>query len=153
MNWTISKFDSLTAIDLYKILQIRAEVFVVEQNCPYLDIDNKDTHPETRHLYAINDDEEIIAYARLIPPNLSFENTSSIGRVLVKESARNGDLGKSLMQQAIECTLQIWPNIDIKIGAQYYLLKFYESLGFEVVSELYLEDDIEHVDMLYPHEI
>lgn len=149
MKWKVAKFDSLSTINLYEILQIRAEIFVVEQDCPYQDIDNKDIHPETRHLISKNGENKIIAYARLIAPNVSFDNASSIGRVLVKVSHRKNAAGYNLMQRAIEETLRIWPDHDIKIGAQFHLVKFYEKLGFSIVSEMYLEDGIEHVDMLY----
>lgn len=149
MRWTIAKFDSLNTINIYEILQIRTEIFVVEQDCPYQDIDNKDIHPETRHLIFKNSENEIIAYARLIAPNVSFDNASSIGRVLVKQSQRKKSAGHALMQRAIDETLKIWPKHHIKIGAQFHLVKFYGKLGFTVVSEKYLEDGIEHVDMLY----
>ena len=128
---------------LYQILKVRSEVFVVEQVCIYQDIDEVDL--SAFHIYQSHD-EKVIAYARCIPPN--NKPFSQIGRVLVASDARGQGLAKQLMQTAIEFNFKQWPDSSIKISAQTYLIKFYQSLGFELVSEAYLEDGIPHQDMI-----
>ena len=145
MEIIIKKFKELELKELYQILKIRAEVFVVEQNCPYLDPDDKDYFSE--HLMIV-EDKEIMAYARLVKPGVSYDE-SSIGRVLVGKKHRKKNLGKKLMEQAINHITTNWKEHKIRISAQAYLLKFYEEAGFKAISEEYLEDDIPHVEMLF----
>lgn len=140
-------FADLTKEELYEIMALRQEVFVVEQDCPYLDADGKDYH--CSHLMGLSTDETIVAYTRIVPPGVSYENYSSIGRVVVKPSARGKGCGQELMQHSIEQTYKMFPEHDIKISAQVYLTKFYEDLGFVGVGEPYLEDDIPHLGMIY----
>lgn len=145
MDWKIKSFDELTTKELYKILKIRGEVFVVEQTCPYLDPDGKDE--KCWHLYA-EEDGQMVAYARILAKGLSYEEMS-IGRVLVKEECRKKGIARKLVQRAMDFITGTLGENEIKIGAQAYLIDFYKSLGFEPVSEVYLEDDIPHIDMLF----
>jgi ElaA protein len=145
INWKIKPFEELSNAELYNILRLRAEVFIVEQNCPYLDLDGKDQ--ASFHLMGLNNEQQLVAYARLLPAGLAF-NEVSIGRVLSSSAARGSGAGMELMQTAIHEINKKFGDVSIRIGAQLYLKKFYERLGFVQVSEMYLEDDIEHVEML-----
>ncbi|MFZ2951914.1 MAG: GNAT family N-acetyltransferase [Streptococcus suis] len=145
MQWEIKAFDQLSLQELYTILTLRTNAFVVEQACPYPELDGKD--PNCLHLLGtING--ELVAYLRILPAGLRYDEVS-IGRVVVKPSHRGKGLGRLMMEQAIHCITNEWKESQIKIGAQAYLEKFYQSLDFEPVSEVYLEDDIPHLDMLY----
>jgi len=144
INWALIKFDDLTAMELYKIMQLRNEVFVVEQNCVYQDADNKDL--AGFHLLGWNKDK-LVAYTRLLPPGIAFKEPS-IGRVVTSPSARKSGIGRELMIQSIDRIQKIYGNLPIKIGAQLYLQKFYTSLGFVQTSDIYLEDNIEHIEMV-----
>jgi len=141
----VKAFNDLSAGELYTILKLRNEVFIVEQNCVYLDTDNKDL--KCYHLMLLNNDNELIAYARLVPPGLSFDEMS-IGRVVTSPKARGTGAGRQLMNIAIENCTDIFGEGSIKIGAQAYLSKFYTSLGFNEVGEIYDEDGIPHIDMI-----
>ncbi|MFX3888770.1 GNAT family N-acetyltransferase [Streptococcus suis] len=145
MQWEIKSFDQLSLQELYGILTLRVDVFVVEQACPYPEVDGKD--PNCLHLLGM-DNGELVAYLRILPAGLSYDEVS-IGRVVIKPSHRGKGLGRPMMEQAIACITTEWKESQIKIGAQAYLEKFYQSLGFEPISEVYLEDDIPHLDMLY----
>lgn len=145
IQWECRAFHELTTNELYKILQVRNEVFIIEQNCPYQDCDNKDQH--AFHLWA-QEGDNIYAYTRLLPPNISYEGASSIGRVLTSQNGRGKKLGKELMERSIVKCHEIFGNYPIRISAQSYLKKFYESLGFIIVSAEYLEDNIPHFEML-----
>lgn len=138
-------FHELSNKDLYEILKLRAEVFIVEQNCPYLDTDEKDF--DAIHLMGYIDNQ-LVAYARLLPKGISYENYTSIGRVLTAESVRKSGAGKALMSKALEIIDKVWPGIDIKISAQSYLERFYESFGFISTGNTYLEDNIPHTAMI-----
>lgn len=140
LNWRYKKFDELTNRELYAVLQLRSEVFVVEQNCVYQDIDNKDL--KSFHLMAF-DEDILAAYCRILPSGLSFKE-ASIGRVITKPSHRSKGIGITLIHKAIKAAA----STQIKIGAQLYLKKFYEGFGFVQTSEVYLEDGIEHIEML-----
>jgi ElaA protein len=142
-NWKIKSFNELSLQELYSMLQLRSEVFVVEQNCVYQDIDGKDE----KALHLLGEiDQKLVAYARIFKPNDYFEK-ASIGRVIVKQSSRELKLGHELMQNAIEAIEKHFNETKITISAQLYLQKFYESHGFVRTSEVYLEDDIDHVEM------
>jgi len=145
MNWVLKKFEELTPHELYAIMQLRNEVFVLEQNCVYQDADNKDE--QSYHFMGWSDNKKLLAYTRLLPPGTAYKE-SSIGRVVTSPSARGRGLGKLLMEKSIEHILKLYGNNPIRIGAQLYLLKFYAAFGFEQTSEIYLEDNIEHVEML-----
>jgi len=148
LHWTYKHFASLTIQELYAILSLRSEVFVVEQNCVYLDTDNKDL--DAWHLCGWENDT-LVAYVRILAPGVSYEE-ASIGRVLTNPVFRKNGYGIELMKLAIEKTLQQYGVQKIKIGAQLYLLNFYSNLGFIQTSEVYMEDDIPHIEMLFDKE-
>jgi ElaA protein len=143
LEWKIKRFDALSSQELYNLLQLRSEVFVVEQNCVYQDNDGKDE--KAIHLIG-EDNGKIVAYARLFKPAAYFEQ-ASIGRVVVKESYRDKKLGHLLMREAIRVIETHFEETKITISAQLYLKKFYESHGFVQNSDMYLEDDIPHIEM------
>lgn len=145
INWICKKFDELSSVELYAIMQLRNEVFVVEQNCVYQDADNKD-QPSWHLMGWINN--KLIAYTRILPPGVAYAIEPSIGRVVTSPSVRGSGIGRELMKKSIEQLCKLFGNTTIKIGAQIYLLKFYTSLGFQQSSDIYLEDNIEHVEMV-----
>lgn len=151
IQWQIKRFAELDALTLYQMLKLRVDIFVVEQNCPYPELDNKDLAQDAMHLLGWRGDE-LVAYARMLPPGVSYPE-ASIGRVAVAEAARGGGNARQLMAKAIEATLAQWPEAGIRIGAQHYLEGFYGSLGFEAVSDVYLEDGIPHLDMVFKQEL
>lgn len=147
MLQTILKyFDELTIHELYDILQLREEVFQIEQNCVYKDIDDKDK--KCYHLMLYND-TELVAYCRLVPKGISYDGYVSIGRVVSKTNYRKAGYGRQLMAKAMEKMIQIFPHMPIKISAQLYLQKFYESYKFAAIGEWYMEDEIPHIAMIY----
>ena len=143
LEWKIKSFESLSVHELYDILRLRSEIFVVEQNCVYLDLDGKDQ--KALHLFGTFEGK-IVAHARLLKPGISFVH-ASIGRVTFDAKYRERKWGHELMRQAIEGILEHYGATQITIGAQLYLKKFYESHGFVQTSEMYLEDDIPHIQM------
>ncbi len=144
LNWICKSFSELSNNELYDILRLRSEVFVVEQNCVFLDMDEKDK--KSWHLFGSNE-KEIAAYVRLLPPGLSYAEMS-IGRVVTSPRARKSGAGRTLMLNAIAKCIELFGTQPIRIGAQLYLKKFYHSLGFEPSGDIYLEDGIEHIEML-----
>ncbi len=146
MKFECFAFEELSVEQLYKILKLRQEVFVVEQDCPYLDADDKDQ--ESFHLVSWDGKGEATAYVRLLPEGLSYPDYASIGRVVTSKSIRGTGGGKKLMEEAILQARKLFGDAPIKISAQSYLLKFYIELGFEPVGEEYLEDDIPHMGMI-----
>jgi ElaA protein len=144
VNWVQKRFEELSPYELYAILRLRSEVFVVEQNCVFLDTDNNDQH--CYHLMGMID-MELVAYSRLVPPGIIYSQPS-IGRVVTSPSVRKSGIGKALMHQSIESLNQLYSNLPIKIGAQLYLKAFYESFGFQQTSDMYLEDGIPHIYMI-----
>jgi len=144
LNWVLKKFEELTASELYKIMQLRNEVFVVEQNCVYQDADDKDQ--PSLHLCGW-DGEKLVAYTRIIPQGISYTE-ASIGRVVTSPAYRSTGAGRQLMQESIERTFSQFNCSSIKIGAQVYLTKFYQSLGFVQSGAEYLEDGIPHIEMI-----
>ncbi|MFT6988963.1 MAG: ElaA protein [Paraglaciecola sp.] len=149
MNFVCLPFTDLSTTQLYEILHLRSEVFVVEQRCVYQDLDHKDTKSGVQHLMMLND-HQLLGYARLLPSQISYD-TSSIGRIIISPKARDKGLGRVLIQDAMDRTFALWPNIGITIGAQSHLSNMYQSLGFKEISEHYLEDGILHVDMQTNH--
>jgi len=125
---------------------LRQEVFVVEQNCPYLDADGKDF--SSWHLMGHDDDGNLMAYARLLPQGASYENYTSIGRVLTASTHRHKGLGLALMKAALDNMERLFPGEKIKVSAQTYLQKFYENFGFVISGPEYLEDGIPHYPMV-----
>lgn len=143
LEWKIKAFEALSVYELYDILQLRSEIFVVEQNCVYLDLDGKDKI--ALHLFG-EYEGKIVAHARLFKAGISFDN-ASIGRVTVDANYRDKKWGHDLMREAIAGILHHFGERKITIGAQLYLKKFYESHGFVQSSEMYLEDYIPHIEM------
>lgn len=145
LQWNCKRFEELSAAELYELLRLRSEVFVVEQNCVFLDMDGMDQG--CWHLMGTNESGELVAYTRLVPPGTIYP-MASIGRVVSAPAARSTGAGRALMQESIERVYNLFGKGDIKIGAQYYLKNFYSSFGFEQVSDIYLEDGIEHIYMI-----
>ncbi len=146
ISFRCKPFHELTAPQLYGIMALRQEVFVVEQNCAYLDADGKDLR--CYHLTGHNDDGKLVAYARLLPKGISYDNFVSIGRIATSPSVRGTGAGQQLMKEALSNMEALFPGESIKISAQSYLRNFYESFGFVVSGEEYLEDDIPHLPMV-----
>ena len=144
ITWLLKRFDELTPSQLYAILQLRSEVFVVEQNCVFQDADDKDQG--SWHLMGY-ENTKLIAYTRIVPAGVIYE-VPSIGRVVTSPSVRGKGAGRLLMQESIKVLYELFGRQPIKIGAQFYLKKFYGSLGFKQISDIYLEDGIEHIYML-----
>lgn len=145
MNWLLKKFDDLTPAELYAIIRLRNEVFVVEQTCVFQDADNKDQG--SWHLMGMDEKNNLLAYTRLLPPGLSYTE-ASIGRVVTSPAARRTGLGKELMQRSLDELYRLWGPQPVRIGAQCYLTEFYQSLGFLPQGDVYLEDGIEHIEMV-----
>ncbi len=145
LKWELNTFDQLNIATLYQILQLRNRVFIVEQNCPYLDLDDKDQ--EALHLWASNVDGNMVAYCRLLPPGIVYPEVS-LGRVVTDSNIRKSGAGRLLMLQALDYIQQKWPLSPVRINAQLYLHNFYQSLGFEAIGDSYLEDNIPHIEML-----
>lgn len=143
IQWKIKPFEALSVNELYDLLKLRSEIFVVEQNCVYLDLDGKDKM--ALHLFG-EFEGKIVAHARLFNAGISFDN-ASIGRVVVDANYRDRKWGHDLMREAIAAIAKHYDEVKITIGAQLYLKKFYESHGFVQSSEMYLEDDIPHIEM------
>ncbi|MBE6030585.1 MAG: GNAT family N-acetyltransferase [Clostridiales bacterium] len=164
-NWTIKRFEELTTYELYDILALRTDIFVVEQTCPYPEVDYKDIG--SLHMFIrecdLKDAEpfscesadtctskncnKIVAYLRILPRGFSYPEVS-IGRVSVREEFRGNGIAREMLEHAIAYIAETLGENEIQIGAQEYLLAFYKSLGFEPMSEVYLEDGLPHLDML-----
>ena len=144
LRWDWKKFDELTADEVYTILCVRQQVFVLEQECLYLDADGKDR--KSFHLMGFNGDD-LVAYARIVEPGVSYAEVS-IGRILSSDKVRGTGAGIELMNQAISRIENHFGNVPIRISAQSYLLKFYQKFGFESTGKEYLEDEIPHTEML-----
>lgn len=144
ITWILKPFDSLTVNELYAILRLRSEVFVVEQNCVFQDMDNKDQ--QCHHMMGWKGNL-LAAYTRLVPPGVSYEQ-ASIGRVVTSPLARGSGLGKTLMEKSMEELTNLYGPGIIKIGAQLYLKKFYQSFGFKQIDDIYDEDGIDHIHMI-----
>ena len=143
INWILKKFDELTLDELYSILQLRSQVFVVEQTCIYQDPDGKDN--KAWHLMGI-DKDQLLAYTRILPPGVSYTDPS-IGRVVIASSARKSGLGRELMLRSIDTCEKLFGKLPITLAAQAYLKGFYASLGFIISGEVYKEDGIDHIQM------
>jgi len=144
INWQLKSFHNLTAAELYQLLRLRSEVFVVEQDCVFLDMDNKDQ--DCWHLLGWKS-HLLAASTRLVPPGIAYDEMS-IGRVVSSPQARGEGIGRLLMVESIDQCYKLFGRNPIRIGAQLYLEKFYSTLGFRSVGEVYLEDGIQHVEML-----
>lgn len=147
VDWTVESFDEVSLRRFYAILAARVAVFVVEQDCPYQDIDGLDE--QAVHVTAWSPERSVLAYARILPPGMRFAEPS-IGRVLTTESVRGQGLGHELMVRSLAVSAQWFPGQPVRISAQQYLERFYHTLGFETVSEPYPEDGIPHLEMFRP---
>jgi len=147
MKWHFAKFHDLSPQDIHDLYQARVAVFVLEQKCPFQDVDGVD--PECWHLIGRGGDGSVFAYSRLVPPGVKYEEPS-IGRVLTMAAARGSGAGRDLMLESLARAERLWPGRALRIGAQQYLEKFYGSLGFKTVSAPYDEDGIMHVEMVRP---
>jgi ElaA protein len=143
VRWARKEFGELTASELYALLRLRQDVFVVEQRCAYADLDGLDA--DAAHLFAV-DGERVVAYARLFAPGVR-DPDAVIGRVVTAQSVRRSGIGRALMTRAIEAIAERHGATAIRLGAQKYLQRFYESFGFVRDGEDYIEDDIPHLPM------
>ena len=150
LTWHLKNWQELTATELYGILQLRVDVFVVEQTCPYPELDGKDL--KCAHLWVSDDTGRVHACSRLVPPGISYSDPS-IGRVASSLVMRREGLGREVMNRSIQQQRLLYPGRDIRISAQSYLQKFYESFGFQVEGEEYLEDDSPHKEMVLKYSI
>jgi len=146
LSFNCLPFEKLSLKELYDSMALRQEVFVVEQDCPYLDADGKDEAGQ--HLLGYNANGKLMAYTRLLPPGISYPDYASIGRVVTSPLVRRTGAGKVLMRESIAWCARLYGEVPIKISAQVYLIRFYESFGFKKVGAEYLEDDIPHVGMV-----
>jgi len=147
LQWEAKTFHQLALDQLFEILKLRIDVFVVEQQCPYPELDNCDRHMETRHLSGRDEGGQLMAYARILPPGLRYPEVN-LGRFVVEAKARGKGAGRQLLRTALDVMQECWPGSAIRISAQDYLQEFYAQSGFTRVSDVYLEDGIPHVEML-----
>lgn len=141
LRWHCRRFNELDGASVYALCRLRQAVFVVEQMCPYPDLDGRD--PDCLHLYA-EDQHGLLACLRIVPPALTDSGCPSLGRVCTAARARSGGYGRQLVQRGLGALAQAFPGQDCVIGAQAYLRQFYQSLGFVVFDQPYLEDGIPH---------
>lgn len=144
-TWHIKHFNFLSTIEYHNLVQLREAVFVVEQNCPYLDVDGKDL--DAYHIWAEDNEGNCLCTSRILKPGVSYPEVA-IGRVCTSPKARGKNLGKEMMVRCIAFVSDNLNQNEIRISAQTYLLKFYSDLGFISQGEEYLEDDIPHIEML-----
>jgi len=146
LNWQDLHHSELSAAQLYQLLALRNAVFIVEQQCPYLDVDGADLSGDNRHILGLIDDR-LVAYARILSPEQAENGPVKIGRVIISGEARGLNLGSRLMEQAMGCCERRWPKRPIFLSAQAHLQRFYGRMGFVAVSGEYPEDGIPHIDM------
>jgi ElaA protein len=144
VNWSVKSFEELAKMELHDLLQLRVDIFIVEQDCPYPEIDGKD--PLCFHVLGKTEADKIVAVARIAPAGVIYQETS-IGRVVTDKGLRGQGIGSELMKKSIEYCRENLEGNTIKIAAQKYLEKFYSDLGFKTISEVYMWDGIEHIDM------
>jgi ElaA protein len=147
IQWDIKTFQELELEELFDLLKLRVDVFVVEQKCAYPELDDHDRHQETRHLLGHDEVGQMIAYARLLSPGCRFPEVN-LGRFVVKAELRKKGIGHQLLQKALQESSRCWPKAPMRISAQDYLQTFYEQYGFIRISDVYLEDGIPHVEMV-----
>ena len=146
ITWQLKPFAELTTIQLYQLLKLRVDVFVVEQNCPYPELDDKDHQKDVYHLLGYENDK-LVACTRVLPKGVSYPSVS-VGRVATAADHRGGGIGHQLLEESLRACQSLWPNHSIEIGAQAYLEAFYTRHGFVKTSDIYLEDGIPHIDMI-----
>ncbi len=151
IEWICKPFNQLGIDELYEIMRLRINVFVVEQSCPYSELDDKDRQGETLHIMGITG-HQLIGYARILAPGISYKEPS-IGRLVVDHPFRHQGIGHQLVLQCLKQIQTHWSDSDVRISAQQYLKAFYQNFGFSQISDGYLEDGIEHIEMLriHPH--
>lgn len=147
ITWQNKNFSQLNTTELYDLLKLRIDIFVVEQTCFYPDLDDHDRHPKTQHVFCYQDGI-MSAYLRILPKGLTYPDYISIGRVVIAPCARGTGLGHELMSVGLAKCRTYFANEKVKISAQEHLEKYYNQHGFERVSDMYLEDDIPHIAML-----
>jgi len=145
MKWSCKAFKELSLDEFHDIIQLREIVFVVEQDCPYLDVDGKDK--EALHVFG-EYEGNIVATTRILKPGISYDEVA-IGRVVTSPTVRGMGMGKQLMEESMKFVKLHFGKVPIRISAQTYLLKYYKSFGFIETGEEYLEDNIPHFEMLY----
>ncbi len=149
----LKSFEEIDTRLLYEMGRLRQEVFVVEQECWYLDFDGRDY--EAHHLFAYEQGDatrRLIGYCRLLPPGMNYENAACIGRVVNRLDLRGRGLGQQITKEALRQIRQLYPEHEVRISAQSRLRKFYENLGFTATDIEYMEDNIPHTEMFYPLE-
>lgn len=147
LRWHLVPYPELRLDDLYDLLELRQRVFIVEQNCPYLDVDGID--PSSWHLLGRDEHAALTAYSRIVPPGVRYTEPA-IGRVVTHPKVRGTGMGRELMREAIRQTVNLFPGEPIRISAQVYLVRFYSEFGFEPVGDPFDEDGIPHVEMVRP---
>jgi len=147
LRWTFRTSQELTVEQLFDFLLLRVDVFVVEQQCAYRELEDWDRHPETVHLSGRNEGGQLIAYARILSPGVRFPEIN-LGRFVVRTDSRKQGIGHQLLRAALQEIARCWPQTPIRISAQDYLQAFYAQYAFIRVSDVYPEDGIPHVDML-----
>jgi len=147
IQWDVKRFRQLSIDELFHILQLRIDVFVVEQQCAYPELDDYDRQKGTRHLCGWDESRSLITYARILPPGLRFPEVN-VGRFVVRKASRGQGIGHQLLGKALKVIQKTWLGNDMRISAQDYLQKFYEQYGFVRVSDVYLEDGIPHIEMI-----
>jgi ElaA protein len=147
MHWEVKTFPQLETERLFDVLELRVNVFVVEQQCAYPELDAYDRHADTRHLSGTDAMGQLMAYARILPPGLRYPEVS-LGRFVVRREARGKGLGHQLMCEALKEVQKSWPEGAVRISAQAYLQNFYEQYGFLRLSDVYLEDGVPHIEMV-----
>jgi len=145
LRWLCKKFEELSNNELYDLMVLRQEVFVVEQNCAYLDADGKDQH--SWHVSGYDEKGKLAAYARIVFPGVSYKEVA-IGRVITSQTHRSKGAGKELMCESLKAIENIYGKVPVRISAQTYLVKFYSEFGFVSTGKEYLEDNIPHTEML-----
>lgn len=143
LKFSSKAFNELSVFELYVILQLRSEIFVLEQKCLYQDMDGLDS--QAQHIMIFEEDNTLVAYARIFPKGVTYPEVA-IGRILTKEHGKG--LGIILMEKALTETLHLFGEVPIRIGAQCYALPFYEKFGFKEEGEVYDEDGIPHIEMV-----
>ncbi len=146
MLWHLKSFDQLSNREVYKIMQLRVDIFMVEQDCLYSDLDDKDLDPNALHLFA-KDGDEISCYLRILPPGCGYPDMPSLGRVATHQKQRGTGIGHALLIRANQILDERWPDLTCHISAQSHLQDYYSQHEYYTVGESYLEDDIPHIGM------
>lgn len=149
ISYSVKAFDELSGAEVYQIGQLRQQVFIIEQDCNYLDFDGRDL--AALHLLVKNEKNELVGYCRLLPQDVVYTGENSIGRVVNAKSVRGQGIGRKMMEIAIKTCHERLGKITVRISAQDYLVKFYQSLGFIATDTRYLEDNLPHTEMYLPY--